>query len=89
MSNKSHNPDNLAHLIQTASEATNHLTTDELGDFVNYLGDGDMASIHQQSWQHHVALILPKIDDADTIHALWVVLIQLHSDRFLAESSTR
>ncbi|MDO8664924.1 MAG: hypothetical protein Q7K44_05300 [Candidatus Liptonbacteria bacterium] len=81
--------DKLARFIQTASEATNHLTINELGDLVDYLGDGDMASIRQQSWQHHVASILPKADDADAIHTLWVVLIQLHSDRFLAESQTR
>ena len=75
------NPDTLAQLITTASETTSNLTTDELADLVNYLGDGDMDGIRQKQWRHHVTSILPKNNDADAIHALWVVLIHIHDLR--------
>jgi hypothetical protein len=82
-------PITLVQLIQKASEITSRLTVDELASLVDYLGDGDMESIRQQSWQHHVASILPKDNDSDAIHALWVVLIDIHSNRFLAKNPGR
>lgn len=70
-------------------EAVSSLTVDELAELVDCLGDGDMGSIRKRSWYHHVASILPKDNDADAIHALWVMLIEIHSNRFLAESQAR
>ena len=75
------NPDTRAQLVATAAEASSNLTTDELADLVNYLGDGDMEGIRQAPWHHHVASALPNDNDADAIHALWVVLINIHSLR--------
>ena len=63
-------------------EATNKLTLDELADLVNRLGDGTLAEIKDEPWGHHITHILPAADDADGIHALWVLLIEIHDSRF-------
>ena len=82
-------PITLAQFFQEASEVTSRLTVDELADLVDYLGDGDMESIRQQPWQHHIASILPEDNNPDAIYVLWVVLMDIHSNRYLAENPER
>lgn len=75
--------------IDSMVEATKNLTVDELADLVNHLGDGTLTEIQKEPWKHHIAHLLPAVDDADAIHTLWVTLISVHDDRFSRKSLTR
>lgn len=75
--------------ISAMVEATKNLTVDELADLVNHLGDGTLTELRKEPWKHHVAHLLPAVDDADAIHTLWVVLISVHNDRFSRKSRRR
>lgn len=72
----------IAEQLNAIYAATNNLTVDELADLVNHLGYGTLTDIQQEPWAHHVANILPADDDAEAIHALWVLLIEVHDSRF-------
>jgi hypothetical protein len=63
-------------------ESTNHLSVNELADFVDHLGDGTLEDAKKESWYNHVAHLLSDDIDRDTIYDLWVVMIDIHSDRF-------
>lgn len=75
--------------LSVVVEATKNLTVDELADLINHLGDGTLTEIQEEPWKHHVAHLLPAVDDADAIHTLWVVLISVHDDRFSRKNRTR
>lgn len=40
-------------------------------------------------WKHHVAHLLPAVDDADAIHTLWVLLIGVHDRRYREQKLTQ
>lgn len=63
-------------------KATDRLTVDELAGLIDYLGDGALEDIQKEPWGHHIAHLLPAFNDADAIHALWVLLIKIHDKRY-------
>lgn len=79
----------LKHTCGKIVEATSQLSVNELGEFVDHLGDGTVVEIQEQPWKHHIASILPAADDAEAIYALWITLINIHSDRLLAKNPTK
>lgn len=69
--------------LEAVVKATKNLTVDELADLVNHLGDGTLDEIQKEPWKHHIEhLLLPIMGDADAIHILWVVLIDVHDSRY-------
>lgn len=73
--------------LQQIIEATQQLTVSELGELVDHLGDGSFAELRKEPWAKHVTHLLPADNDADAIHTLWVVLTNVHSDRFMANKT--
>lgn len=69
--------------LEAVVEATKNLTVDELADLVNHLGDGTLAEIQKEPWNHHIEhLLSPIASDTDAIHTLWVLLIDVHDRRY-------
>ncbi len=64
---------------------TDALGVNELADFVNHLGDGTLRELRKEKWFHRVERLVPDDIDAGTVHALWVLLIDVHSERYMAE----
>lgn len=64
---------------------TGALSVNELADLVNHLGDGTLEELRKEKWFHHIEKLVPKDIDAETIHALWVLLIDEHSERYMEE----
>ncbi len=75
--------------LNAAVKATDDLTIDELADLVNHLGDGTLEDIHMEPWGYQITRFLPAIDDAEAIHVLWVLLIEVHDRRFSRERQAK
>lgn len=74
-------------LTQSLTDSTKSLTVDELGELVDHLGDGTMEKLRQEPWFHHIASVVPKEINAEMIHALWVLLISVHEERYMANKT--
>lgn len=64
---------------------TGALSVNELANFVDHLGDGTLDELRKEKWFHHIEKLVPKDIDAGTVHVLWVVLMGIHSARYMAE----
>ncbi|MDO8523068.1 MAG: hypothetical protein Q7S12_02175 [bacterium] len=61
------------------------LSVNELADFINHLGEGTLEELRKEKWFHHVEKLVPKDINTETVHTLWVLLINVHSERYMAE----
>jgi hypothetical protein len=74
-------------LTQSLTDATKNLTVDELGELVDHLGYGTLEELRQERWFYHIENVVPKEINAEMIHTLWVLLISVHEERYMANKT--